>query len=230
MPELHAAVDNVEAWNDAFAAENDIDAYYAESSCLIRLIERRRLVCIRRMAAVGPGDRVLEVGCGGGHVLRMFPECELTGVDVSGRMLEKARRNLRECRVELHKGELHELDLPHEQYDAVICTEVLEHAVDPEGILDDIQPLLRPGGRAVITFPNDHLVNGLKGLIRTCGLTALPPFRRVSWGGDHYHLHVWRIPEMRALLGRYFTVTQERFAPSRLFPVRCCFQCAMTTR
>ncbi|HSW47134.1 MAG TPA: class I SAM-dependent methyltransferase [Phycisphaerae bacterium] len=220
-------IPDVEGWNDDFARENDIDRYYDASGCLIRWIESRRLAAIRRMAHAHPDDRILEVGCGGGHVLRMFSHCDLTGIDVSGEMLAKARRNLAGCRVNLLKGQMHELDLPAGGFDTIICTEVLEHVVDPEGILEQIGRLLRPGGVAVVTFPNDPLVNGLKRIIRRCGLTVIPPLRRISWGGDHYHLHEWTIKEMRGLLRNRFTIQSERFAPCRLLPIRCCFQCTM---
>lgn len=218
-------IDDVELWNDQFARQHDIDEYYHQSGFLIRAIEQRRLTCIRRMVAPTPADQILEVGCGGGHVLRLFPESELTGVDVSGEMLRKAQRNLKGYRARLLKGELKELDLPAQGFDKIICSEVLEHAVDPARILEEIHRLLKPGGRAVITFPNDHLVNRLKTLIRHSGLSFLPPLRRISWGGDQYHLHVWSLSEMRELLGRYWQITGERFAPTWLFPIRCCFQC-----
>ncbi|MBI4955862.1 MAG: methyltransferase domain-containing protein [Myxococcales bacterium] len=215
----------VERWNDNLAEEHDIDDYYAHSGVLIRAIELRRLELIRTLVAPRPGERLLEVGCGGGHVLARFGECELVGVDVSGAMLDKARKNLAGYRVTLHKGELGNLALPDASFDAVVCTEVLEHVVDPEAVLGHIRRLVRPTGRAVITFPNDHLVNTLKSAVRRAGLTRLPPFRRISWGGDHYHFHVWRIPEMRALLERFFRVEREAFAPHRLAPIRCCFRC-----
>jgi 2-polyprenyl-3-methyl-5-hydroxy-6-metoxy-1,4-benzoquinol methylase len=220
-----ATIADVEGWNDAFARENDIDQYYQASGPVIRWIEGRRLAAIRRMIGPRPHERLLEVGCGGGHVLRMFPQCELTGVDVSGEMLAKARRNLAGCRVELLKGELGGLNLPPASFDKIICTEVLEHAVDPQGILQQMSRLLKPTGVSVITFPNDHLVEALKSMIRRTGLTFLPPLRRISWGGDHYHLHRWSIRQMRDLLSRWFVITQELFAPSRLLPIRCCFQC-----
>ncbi len=219
-------IEDVEHWNDAFAREHDIDDYYTRSGFLIRWIESRRLACIREMIDGAPGERILEVGCGGGHVLRLFPQGDLTGVDVSGEMLRKARRNLEGFNVTLLRGELQELDLPARGFDRVICSEVLEHVVDPDTVLRGIRPLLSPGGRLVVTFPNDQLVNHLKGVVRRCGLTAVPPFRRIAWGGDHYHLHVWSIAEMRALLSRYFTIVRARFAPSRVLPIRCCFQCA----
>ena len=158
-------------------------------------------------------------------MLRLFPEAELTGVDVSGEMLERAKANLNGIPVTLLKGQLHELDLSDGGFDKLICTEVLEHSFEPDEILSEMRRLLRPGGRAVVTFPNDHLINALKGIIRNSGLTILPPLRRISWGGDHYHVHVWRIPEMRRLLAKYFTVADEDFVPNRLMPIRCCFLC-----
>jgi ubiquinone/menaquinone biosynthesis C-methylase UbiE len=157
----------------------------------------------------------------------MFRELDLTGVDVSGEMIRKAHRNLKDYRAELLKGELAALDLPAGGYDKIICTEVLEHVVDPTTLLEHIQRLLKPDGRVVITFPNDHLINGLKQTLHRSGLTRLPPFQDISWGGDRYHLHVWRIQEMRALLSRYFSIETVRFAPSRFLPIRCCFLCSL---
>lgn len=219
-------ITDVELLTDTFAREHDIDAYYTRSSFIIRWIERCRLNIIRNFVAAAPGGRLLEVGCGGGHVLQMFRELDLTGVDVSGEMIRKAHRNLKGYRVELLKGELETLGLPAGAYDKIICTEVLEHVVDPTSILEHIHRLLKPNGRVVITFPNDHLINGLKRTLHRSGLTRLPPFQGMSWGGDHYHLHVWRIREMRALLSRYFSIESARFAPNRFLPIRCCFLCS----
>jgi 2-polyprenyl-3-methyl-5-hydroxy-6-metoxy-1,4-benzoquinol methylase len=216
---------DVERWNDQFAREHDIDSYYAQSGFVIRFIETRRLELIQRLMAARPGERILEVGCGGGHVLRLFPQCKLVGVDVSGEMLDKARRNLMGYDVDLRKAELHAAGLEPASFDGIVCTEVLEHIVDPEAVLDSIARYLKPSGRAVITIPNDPLINSLKAAIRRTGLTWLPPFRRIAWGGDHYHFHVWRLPEMRAMLSARFRIVKEAFAPARAAPIRCCFLC-----
>lgn len=225
IPAECPTIANVEQWNDNFAREHDIEKYYDTSSFLIRWIERRRLHLIQDLTAAKCNDRILEVGCGGGHVLRLFPEADLTGVDVSGEMIRKSRRNLVGFSACLLKGELHELDLPDESFDRIICTEVLEHVVDPVEILQQIRRLLRPAGRAVITFPNDRLINRAKRLVHKCKLTILPPLRNLSWGGDRYHLHIWRIREMHELLSRHFRVETVRFAPMRFLPIRCCFLC-----
>lgn len=217
---------DLEALNDQLAREHDIDDYYARSSPLVRWIEGRRLALIRRLLRPRPDDRIVELGCGGGHVLRLFPEATLVGVDVSSLMLEKAARNLAGFRAELHQGDIATIELGDGRFDKVLCTEVLEHVVDPDRVLAKARRLLRPSGRAVVTFPNDGLIAGLRGVVQRTGLSRLPPFRRLSWGGDEYHLHRWSIDEMRALLSQHFVIEQEAFAPSRLLPIRCCFACA----
>lgn len=221
-PTTHEEAEQI---NDTFAREHDINAYYESSGFLVRAIEQRRLNIIRSMMSSRPGERILEVGCGGGHVLQLFRDAKLTGVDVSGEMLAKAEKNLRGYDATLLKGNIAELGLESDSFDGIVCTEVLEHVMDPEAILEQIQRLVRPGGRVVITFPNDNLINGLKGVIRKSGLTAIPPFTRINWGGDHYHFHIWSVPEMRALLAKYFIVEREDHAPAWPLPIRCCFLC-----
>jgi len=220
------SIENVEAHNDSLAREHDIDAYYASSSLPIRLIEQQRLRIIRAMVGDHSGARILEVGCGGGHVLSCYPDGKLTGLDVSAVMLDKARRRLAGYDVTLIKGELDKAGLEDGSFDVAICTEVLEHVVDPQGVLEQMRRVLCPGGRAVVTFPNDRLINSVKAAVRTGRLDRLPLLSSMAWGGDDYHLHVWSIPQMGELLSRYFTVHQRRFAPSRLLPVRCCFSCS----
>lgn len=214
---------SVEQWNDTLAAEHDIDEYYGRSNPVVRAVEELRLRRIRALIAPKRDERLLEVGCGGGHVLHRFPECDLVGVDVSGAMLEKARTRLAGFRVELHKGQLGDLALDPESFDAIVCTEVLEHVVDPEPVLAGIAGLLKPTGRAVVTFPNDSLIVGAKRVLKKSGAARLPTFRRTDWGGDRYHLHMWTVDEMRSLLRRSFEISREGHVPSRLVPVRCCF-------
>ena len=189
-------------------------------------MERKRLAIIRRFVGDEAGLDLAEIGSGGGHVLRMFPHARLTAIDVSGAYLEQARTNLEGYDVRFVKGEVDKLDLPAAGYDRIVCTEVLEHTVDPEAILAAIARLLRPGGVAVITVPNDPLILRIKSVLR------VPPLRwwlgeRVNWGGDVYHLHRWKPTEFERLLLRHFRVTHRRYAPVRVLPVRACFRCVL---
>jgi ubiquinone/menaquinone biosynthesis C-methylase UbiE len=215
---------DVERINDRLAREHSIDDYYDRSPAVIRWIERQRLRIIREMVAEDPNHRILEIGSGGGHVLRLFKRAKLTAVDVSEVFLDAAKKNLAGYDVEFIKGEIDKLSLPAESFDRIICTEVLEHTHNPEAILAEIARLLRSSGRAVITVPNDPLINGLKTAVRRTPIGwALRG--KIEWGGDAFHIHVWKPAEFRKILERYFDVEEQRAAPTDWLPLRPCFLC-----
>jgi len=216
--------ESVEALNDRLAREHPIDAYYDDSPLPIRLIEKKRLDLIRAMVGASDALDVAEIGSGGGHVLRMFPRARITAIDVSEVFLATAKKNLEGYDARFLKGEVDQMDLPARSFDRIICTEVLEHTQDPRAILRSIARLLRPDGVAVITVPNDPLINGLKRLVRRTPVGwALKG--RIQWGGDEYHLHQWTPRQFRVLLEAFFRITHQRSAPSDLLPIRACFRC-----
>jgi S-adenosylmethionine-diacylgycerolhomoserine-N-methlytransferase len=77
-----------------------IQSYYAmhariyDATRWTFLFGRERI--LRRLAKISEPERILEVGCGTGRNLRrlrrIFPDAEITGVDLSGDMLKVARR------------------------------------------------------------------------------------------------------------------------------------------
>lgn len=220
----HSALDDVSALNDRLAREHPINDYYARSPLPIRLIEQKRLDIIREMAGESAGLDLAEVGSGGGHVLRMFPKARLTAIDVSDVFLDTARKNLDGYDARFIKGEIDKLDLPDAMFDRVICTEVLEHTWEPGAILATIRRLLRRGGVAVITVPNDPLIDGLKAVVRKTPVGYLLR-DKIQWGGDEYHLHKWKPAEFQSLLERDFRVTERRASPFDALPIRACFRC-----
>ena len=216
---------DAEFLNDRLAREYSIDDYYARSPWPIRFVESRRLARIRDFMGDADALDVAEVGSGGGHVLRMFPRARLTAIDVSGVYLDIAKRNLAGYDVSFIKGEVDKLDLPAASFDRIVCTEVLEHVVDPDAVLAAMVRLLRPSGIAVVTVPNDPLILKIKSVIRRT------PARwilgdGIEWGGDRYHLHRWMPSEFELLLTRHFRVVERRMAPVAAIPVRACFKCS----
>jgi 2-polyprenyl-3-methyl-5-hydroxy-6-metoxy-1,4-benzoquinol methylase len=216
---------DVEALYDQLAREHPIDDYYERSPWPIRLVERRRLAIIRDFMGDVDGLDVLEVGSGGGHVLQMFPTARLTALDVSDVYLENARRNLAGYDVRFVKGEVDKMDLQAASFDRVVCTEVLEHVVDPNSVLAAIARLLRPSGVAVVTVPNDPLIQPIKHMLRRAPLRWLVD-DEIEWGGATYHLHHWKPGEFERVLARHLRVVQRRTAPVRALPLRACFKCA----
>jgi 2-polyprenyl-3-methyl-5-hydroxy-6-metoxy-1,4-benzoquinol methylase len=219
-----ATPEDVERLNDQLAREHPIDDYYARSPWLIRWVQEQRLGIIRRMVGPSAGLRILEIGSGGGHVLRMFRDARLTAVDVSDVFLETARKNLTGYDARFLKGQIETLDLPAHSFDRIICTEVLEHTVNPRDILQAIQRLLTPDGRAIITVPIDPVIDNVKALLRRTPVGWLLR-NRIEWGGDHYHLHKWWPWEFRRLLEDAFEIDERKLVPVLPVPIHVCFSC-----
>ena len=88
-----------------------------------------------RLLAARPGERVLEIGPGTGHALAALaggagPSGQITGVDLSARMLGRARRRVTRAgyaaRVAFIQGDAHRLPLAAGAFDAVFMSFVLE--------------------------------------------------------------------------------------------------------
>ncbi|MFN8496265.1 MAG: class I SAM-dependent methyltransferase [Anaerolineae bacterium] len=119
--------------------------------------------------------RFLDVGCGAGGVLAAGKArgWRVVGVEPSqaGAALTR-RRNLNVIAADLaHAG------LPDSAFDIVHIREVLEHVVEPMGMLREARRLLAPGGMLYVQVPND--IEGYRARVFPTVWWLIPP------------LHVW---------------------------------------
>jgi 2-polyprenyl-3-methyl-5-hydroxy-6-metoxy-1,4-benzoquinol methylase len=121
-------------------------------------IRTARIAAAVRQSGGVPTGRLLDVGCGEGFGMAWFDRqgWQVHGIDMSEAGVQAMNPHLR-GHVEL--GDLADLLAAQGRagrtYDLVWLTNVLEHVPDPLRLLADVRPLLAPGGRAVVTVPND---------------------------------------------------------------------------
>ena len=104
------------------------------------------------------GARVLDLGCGAGTDLLIAAqmaglEGDAIGIDMTPAMLDRALASAREMRlpnVEVHEGLIESLPLDDASVDVVISNGVIDLVVDKEAVFDEIDRVLRPGGRLQI--------------------------------------------------------------------------------
>ena len=107
----------------------------------------------RHWAASRAQGRVLEVAVGTGRNLALFPPgVQLTGIELSPAMLERARRRARDLGMpaDLRQGDAQSLDLPDESFDTVVATLSLCSIPDDVTAVREMARVLRPGGRLIL--------------------------------------------------------------------------------
>lgn len=139
---------------------------YAAVYDAIRHLEpyRAMLSDLRERAAVRPGERVLDAGCGTGNLLHGLPAgAERHGVDASEAMLRRAAHRCPGA--VLQRADLDgTLPFPDGRFDAVLSSNVLYAVPRPEHTLRELHRVLRPGGRLVLATP--RTAPTITGLIR----------------------------------------------------------------
>ena len=112
----------------------------------------------------GPETRLLEIACGPGFyacsLAERYPEIQITGVDLSERLLSRAKdradiRRLKNC--SFVKGNVLALSQSMEPVDAIIASRMLMVVGDRVQALQEIFAALRPGGRCFIAEPTSAL-------------------------------------------------------------------------
>jgi len=104
---------------------------------------------VLELAAPKPGDKVLDIGVGTGiFALELMRHgAEITGIDVSGRMLEIARsKGVRNVAL----GDAVSLDFPDESFDLVISITALEFIRECDKAISEMVRVCRKGGRVVV--------------------------------------------------------------------------------
>src|SRR4051795_1608112 len=110
------------------------------------------------LGTIEPGSVVLDLGCGAGTDLLIAAqmtgaEGRVIGVDMTSSMLARARASADEmglANVELHESLIESLPLPDASVDVVISNGVIDLVPDKDAVFDEIDRVLRPGGRLQI--------------------------------------------------------------------------------
>jgi ArsR family transcriptional regulator len=122
------------------------------------------------LAALLPAEGIadfLDVGTGTGRMLELFgPRVEhAVGVDLSREMLAVARANLERAGLgncSLRQGDMYQLPLASEGFDAAVFHQVLHYAEDPARAIREAGRVLKPGGRLVIVDFAPHELESLR--------------------------------------------------------------------
>jgi ubiquinone/menaquinone biosynthesis C-methylase UbiE len=101
-----------------------------------------------------PCEAFLDAGCGDGRYLAALADglpVRRAGVDISERILDTARQRVA---ADFRRGNLEAIPFADDEFDLVLCSQVIEHVLDADAAVAELGRVLRPAGTLVISTDN----------------------------------------------------------------------------
>ena len=150
------------------------------------------------------GNRILEVGVGTGKNVPYYPRgVQVTGVDLSDKMLEQAQRRVQELdtEVDLCLMDAQRLAFPRAAFDAAVSTFVFCSVPDPILGLRELGRVVKPGGQILLlehVRVNKPVIGPLMDLLDPLVLRLMGPHinRRTAKNVEKAGLEIERVEEL----------------------------------
>ena len=216
-------------WNEAMSKTQDIDLFYEGSHPFIKWVEQLRLNVItdlikNQIKKENINDPIIvEAGCGTGHVLSKISNeiktNNLIGIDPLQWWLDKAKERL-QGKAKLIKGFAENLPFDDKSVDITICTEVIEHVIDPKVVLKELKRVTKDNGLIIVSIPNENLINKLKDVIDFLKIYQKLFSNIPKRNDDEWHLHSFNLESFKKHVPSDMKILSTTRIPSFILPLR----------
>ena len=177
---------------------------YFDGSWFVRWLNWKKLSVLFNMGS--PNGITLDLACGNGVALPTLSKVcdEVYAVDLHTEAARKLRDGLKLVNVNILETDAYDLPFPDKMFDTIIAASALEHFENIDGILSEIQRVLKPSGQFYFLVPSENWLYRLGRAV--LGYTK---------PADHYHT----AKEILKAIEKYFKPVKSKAWPLKLLPV-----------
>jgi len=148
---------------------------------------------IKERISVPPGGKLLEAGCGDGHLLNYFCRNGFTGIgiDLTHYALKIAME--RYNKNNYINTDLRALSFKTESFDVITCFNVIEHIGEQDKVMEEFRRIMKPGGVLII---------GTNKVDSVCW------WLYQKFIGERTHIKEFTVNEFIEFVSKYFTVDE----------------------
>jgi ubiquinone/menaquinone biosynthesis C-methylase UbiE len=209
-----------EKWNEKMFIKYNNERLYLHPNLIVRWTESLRVKTILRLISVKFDDKILSIGCGEGYIENQINSGCLYMLDISTAAVERAKNKLeRKNNIkEIIVGDA--LNIPYQDntFDFVLCSEVIEHTLNPQQLIKEIERVAKKGAKIIITIPNEKHINRIKKLLIKIKLFNIF-FKDIPIIQD-WHLHNFDLNLLKQLTKKYLFIKKIVPIPNFLMPLR----------
>jgi len=147
---------------------------------------------------IKPGEKILDIGCGNGHMLRKVKGKfqELYDMDISPSRLQEAKKKIEELYPSdiskfkfIEENPNRPLPFPDNYFDTIICVAVIEHVYDIFSLVREMYRVLKPDSYVIAQVPNiAYFKHRISLLFEKLSVTSSPyNWQDIGWYGGHIY-------------------------------------------
>lgn len=130
---------------------------YGKDLCQHGFADLEQLDLLMQVTRLGPGQRVLDVGCGNGMITEYLSDCtgaQFTGLDFIPLAIEQARKRTaaKSDRLRFVVGDINRLELEERSFDAILSIDTIYFSQDYTATLQALRATLRPDGQMAFLY------------------------------------------------------------------------------
>ena len=183
---------------DYYVAGEHYD-WVTDPRCLEKVFHaKREQDTVKFINKYASNSTILDVGCGTGRITRNL-QGDVVGLDINAWNIARAKVNAPNATFLL--GDCEDMtQIDDASVDLVVCTETLEHLVDPQKTLCEIHRVLKRHGKAIITVPSNLFIWKLRRYLTTTHPHNEPFHRNFSKNEFRTILHNFKVLELKTIV------------------------------